>query len=251
MNEIKSPKNWILIRGLIRSKFHWKNFPELLKKKLSAENVFCVELPGNGYLHRENSPVDAERAVEILRSQVPNEILAAPYGIVAISLGGMIAAAWAKKFPDEVSHLVAINTSSKASPFYKRLQPKNYLKIIKLLKGGNSNKTEEFILSVSSNREDIWRKQFKENFSFAEQHPVKIRNFVRQLKLASSANLKSKPNAECLLLASEQDRIVHVDCSREIAKQWQCPIEFHETAGHDLPLDDASWVIRRIANWLK
>jgi predicted alpha/beta hydrolase family esterase len=251
MIENKAPQNWILLRGLVRSKFHWKNFPDLLREQLKAENIFCVELPGNGYLYQEKSPRDASLAAEILRSQVPNEILSQPYGLIAISLGGMIASEWAHRFSNEVTHVVAINTSSKDSPFYKRLQPKNYLKIIQLLKGGKAQKTEEFILSATSNRKDIWVNYLNENVNFAEKYPVRTQNFLNQLKLATSANFRNKPKARCLILASKNDRLVHFECSQKIAELWECPIEFHDTAGHDLPLDDSNWIAQRIAHWLK
>jgi pimeloyl-ACP methyl ester carboxylesterase len=49
-----------------------------------------------------------------------------------------------------------------------------------------------------------------------------------------------------LLLCSRGDRLVHPDCSRALARRWQCALAEHPDAGHDLALDDADWVVARI-----
>jgi pimeloyl-ACP methyl ester carboxylesterase len=53
-----------------------------------------------------------------------------------------------------------------------------------------------------------------------------------------------------LLLGGQQDRLVNVQCSNTLAQRWHSPLRLHPTAGHDLPLDDAAWVIRQITQWL-
>jgi len=53
-----------------------------------------------------------------------------------------------------------------------------------------------------------------------------------------------------LLLASAGDQLVSLKCSQALAAAWQCPIQTHPWAGHDLPLDDPPWVIARVQAWL-
>jgi pimeloyl-ACP methyl ester carboxylesterase len=53
-----------------------------------------------------------------------------------------------------------------------------------------------------------------------------------------------------LLLASEQDQLVNVQCSRTLARHWGCSLQLHPRAGHDLPLDDAAWVADQVRQWL-
>jgi hypothetical protein len=49
-----------------------------------------------------------------------------------------------------------------------------------------------------------------------------------------------------LLLTSAQDGLVDTRCSLALAQAWHCDIESHPWAGHDLPLDDAAWVIEAV-----
>jgi pimeloyl-ACP methyl ester carboxylesterase len=83
-----------------------------------------------------------------------------------------------------------------------------------------------------------------------KQHPVQALNALRQLWAASrfTAPLNA-PMTPTLVLASTQDALVNVECSRTIARQWQWPLVEHPSAGHDLPLDGARWVIDQVLNW--
>jgi pimeloyl-ACP methyl ester carboxylesterase len=51
--------------------------------------------------------------------------------IISLSMGGLIALKWVEMYPIEVGSTVCINTSKSGfSPFFQRLLPKNYLKIL-------------------------------------------------------------------------------------------------------------------------
>lgn len=242
------PKNWILIRGLLRSQFHWKNFSEILKTELGLDSVQAVELPGNGLLSHKETPVYIDEVIQNLRSQVKIKT-SEPFGIIGISLGGMLATAWAQSYQNEVSHLVLINSSSKLNPFFDRLLPKNYLAILKNIFFMNSEKTEKFILAVTSNDKDKWQAHLQENIEFLKLHPIRVSNFIRQLRLAGQVDFTLIPKAKKLILTSKADKLVNLNCSKKIAKLWNCKIYYHEIAGHDLPLDDPFWVIEKIKNF--
>jgi len=49
-----------------------------------------------------------------------------------------------------------------------------------------------------------------------------------------------------LVLTSAHDGLVDTRCSLALARAWRCDIESHPWAGHDLPLDDAAWVIDQV-----
>ena len=51
------------------------------------------------------------------------------------------------------------------------------------------------------------------------------------------------------MLAGRQDQLVDVHCSQTLADKCQVHLRIHEKAGHDLPLDDAQWVITAIQEW--
>jgi pimeloyl-ACP methyl ester carboxylesterase len=52
-----------------------------------------------------------------------------------------------------------------------------------------------------------------------------------------------------LVLAGEADRLVHPACSRALAEALGAELQLHPRAGHDLPLDDAPWVLAAVAGW--
>ncbi len=241
---IRKIQNWVLIRGLIRSQYHWKDFPAQLEKSTEYNKVHLVELAGNGFLHQYDTPTDILEAIDQLQAQLPENL--EHFGLIGISLGGMLATKWAQLWPEKIKQLVLINSSSNLSPFYHRLMPHNYGSIITSLVSPSAQKKEETILSMTVNQEEIWRRQLAENTEFLEQHPIRKLNFFKQLQLTTQVDFNVVPACSKLILNSNADRLVHPSCSESIAKAWQCLLMTHESAGHDLPLDDSEWVIQKI-----
>jgi pimeloyl-[acyl-carrier protein] methyl ester esterase len=91
-SETSSP-GWILLRGLVREARHWEGFPARLAEAL-GEPARALDLPGNGELWREASPVSIDAMVESLREQLQAQESPGPYRVLAISLGGMVALGW-------------------------------------------------------------------------------------------------------------------------------------------------------------
>lgn len=240
-----SIQSWVLIRGLVRSRYHWGDFTEKLQLKLKAQQVISVELPGNGELFQEASPSNIDEAVKTLRHQLPSDLKS--YALLGISLGGMLATRWAQSYTEEVQRMVLINSSSSLSPFYERLNPRHYTGILRTLVKKNPSLSEEFIMQITSNRPDKWRPRLSELVEFQAQHPVSWQNFIRQLRLTSQIDFTNVPKCEKLILTSRADQLVSHRCSMTIANQWQCPIQIHEWAGHDLSLDDAEWILNEIS----
>jgi pimeloyl-ACP methyl ester carboxylesterase len=82
-------------------------------------------------------------------------------------------------------------------------------------------------------------------------NPVSGFNALRQLMAAAQFRACiDQPSVPTILLASEQDQLVSVACSRSMARQWQCALQVHPNAGHDLPLDDGLWVARQVLEWV-
>nr|MDP2192721.1 alpha/beta hydrolase [Rhodoferax sp.] len=185
---------WIFLRGLTRERRPWGGFMGQFQYALSGRRVVALDLPGNGYLHQQCSPLRVQDLVAHCRAQLALRSIEPPYGLLAMSLGAMVAVAWADAYPQEVAANVLINTSTRPfSPFYQRLRPTNYGALLKL------------------------------------------------------AMLGAAPT---LVLASEQDHLVSVECSRALARHWQCPLPVHAGAGHDLPLDNGYWVAAQVQEWL-
>lgn len=249
------PDTWVFLRGLTRASFHWLGFEQRFKQHFKLNEVIATDLAGNGLLHEEISNTNIDQAVEQIRSTIPEHILKTKkLGLFTISMGAMIGTRWAEMYPDEISHLVLVNSSfSSLSPFYRRLRVKNYPQLIKNFVTTTPEKMEKFIMSTTSNFEEKWKPHFAEIVKFHEAHPVSVANFIRQLKMAGKTDFKIKPQAKVLILTAENDRLVHYSCSQDIARTWgaDAPIEVHPTAGHDLPLDAPEWILEMVEKRFK
>lgn len=189
---------------------------------------------------------------EACRGQLLERGLPPPYFLLAMSLGAMVAVAWANAHPEELGGCVLINTSLRPwSPFYQRLRPQNYLGLLKLmLRSKDPIHREKIILRLTSSRPDRPQK-LAEWADYAQQNPVSSANALRQLLAALRFNAPhAKPPMPMLILSSAQDRLVDPRCSRHLAGRWGTALAEHPTAGHDLPLDDGGWITRQVARWL-
>ncbi|MDO9165538.1 MAG: alpha/beta hydrolase, partial [Rhodoferax sp.] len=229
---------------------HWGHFIEQFQHALPGCQLIALDLPGNGQLNQERSPVRVQDMVTHCRAQLAVRSIKPPYHVLAMSLGAMVAVAWAHAHPQEVATNVLINTSMRPfSPFYQRLQPANYRELLALaVLGATPERWERTILRLTSNQTSDavvphWLTLRREN-------PVSRVNALRQLIAAARfrAPLR-RPPAPTLVLASEQDHLVHVECSRALARHWQCALRIHPSAGHDLPLDDGPWVAAQVRDW--
>lgn len=246
---------WILLRGLTRESAHWGRFPELLQERLPpGASVLAIDIPGNGRLRQLPSPTRIEAATDNCRQQLQALGVQPPYRLLAMSLGAMIAVDWADRHPGELAGCVLINTSLRVfSPWYQRLRPANYGALLGLLMNADPRRREELILRLTSRHPgsgaevveliDRWA-------AIREQRPVRGANALRQLLAAMCYRAPSRaPAVPLLVLASRRDALVDARCSRRLAHEWRARIAEHPTAGHDLPLDDARWVVEQVGAW--
>ncbi|PKH05401.1 alpha/beta fold hydrolase [Moritella sp. Urea-trap-13] len=253
---INTESTWLLVRGLYRQQRHWEAFPSQLALQLNSQ-VLCCDIAGTGLQWQATTPISItgimRRLRNAFRQQHPH--VSYPIRLLGISMGGMICSEWAKHFPNEIQRMVFINTSFKQfSPLYQRLKPYNITTLIKIL-CSSPLAQEQAILTMTSHtqhRQLHSHQMLAQRWcEYAQQQPVSRNNALRQLYAASRFSQPvNAPIESILLLASTRDQLVDVRCSTAIAKKWQCPIHYHPTAGHDLPLDDGNWVCQKIADWL-
>jgi pimeloyl-ACP methyl ester carboxylesterase len=245
--------NWVLLRGLMREARHWGGFPAALGTEFPDAAVTALDLPGNGRLHLMPSPLRVEDMAEFCRQELLARGIWPPYHLLALSLGAMVAVAWAERHPDELGGCVLINTSLRPfSPFHQRLKPRNYASLLAALMGGVALEQERLILRLTSCHGDAQADVLDAWNAYRRECPVARRNALRQLIAAIRYRAPArKPAVPMLILASEDDRLVDVRCSKRLASQWQTGLMLHPEAGHDLPLDDGPWVARQIARWLQ
>jgi len=243
---------WLLVRGLCRQQLHWEDFPIKLAQQLNSQ-VLCCDIPGTGTEWQRLTPASIMDITLQLREQFrqQNPDVSYPIRLLGISMGAMICTEWAKHFPNEIEHMVFINTSfKKFSPIYQRLKFNKLPTLIRILRSP-ALQQEQQILNMTSHTQHNNQVLSQRWSEYAEQQPVRPKNALRQLYAASrfSPPLHA-PIDNILLLASQHDQLVDVRCSSTIAAQWHCPIYYHPTAGHDLPLDDSKWVCDKILRWI-
>jgi pimeloyl-ACP methyl ester carboxylesterase len=243
---------WVLLRGLAREARHWGEFASTLQAQLPVGDVVvALDLPGNGSRWLERSPASVVEMVACARQELATLPAKPPYVLVALSLGGMVALAWAAQDATKVRGCVLINSSvGDLSPFWRRLRPSSYRRLANLLRPGRmAIDREREVLQLTSNL-PVSTALARAWASHAQTAPVTYSNFARQLLAAvrfrSPGHLPSVP---MLLLASRADALVSHRCSQDMARAWQAALREHPSAGHDLPLDDPDWVIRQILEW--
>lgn len=248
MSDMTAQKHFYLIRGLIREAAHWGDFLDYLKKDYPTAKITTIDIPGAGEYFKSLSPLSILEMVDQMRKvfkahSAPEE----ENVLIAISLGGMIAAKWMQTHPEDFARCVLINTSYRDySPVFERLKPSAlaYLLKVPTLKG---RAKEAHILKLVSNNTDRFDSTLNLWDKVQQERPVSLKNTIRQLLAA--ARFKSdgfKPKIPTLILASVEDRMVSVHCSEKIAKAWNVPIMFHPTGGHDLSADDPQWIVEKI-----
>ena len=249
---------WVLLRGLTREARHWGDMTLLLAQQLESidatkrHTVTTLDLPGNGVAASQTSPCSVRAMVEAARQQLSATGVKPPYALMAMSLGGMVAADWAQHYPEEVARLVLINTSMRPySRFTERLRPASWARVALLtLRWRNAQPAEQTIHELTCNREASRADDLATWLEIRKSAPVAAANALRQLIAAVRFRSKpTPPRCPVLVLSSTLDRLVDARCSAALATAWLAPHYRHPWAGHDLPHDDAPWVAQRIAGW--
>jgi pimeloyl-ACP methyl ester carboxylesterase len=245
--------SWILLRGLTREARHWGRFAETFSRAIPGACIYAPDLPGNGMLNAQISPLRVEAMADAVRSQLIADGITPPYHLLAMSLGAMVAVAWAARHPDEVVGAVLINTSLRPfSPILRRLKPGNYPRLLSLaLFGGSDQDWECAILELTCRHAGNADALLNEWLAYRRDRPVALSNALRQLFAALRYRAPlARPPAPLLILSSRNDALVDCDCSRKIAQAWNAPHFVHPDAGHDLPLDDGDWIAQEVNRWL-
>jgi pimeloyl-ACP methyl ester carboxylesterase len=241
---------WLLLRGLTRETRHWEDFPQVLQARLPNANIHAIELPGCGSLNEAKCPATMEGIAEHCRSQAFAQGLRPPFSLLAISLGGMVAIAWAKAHPVEIARGVLINTSLRPfSSLRQRLRPAAYPPLLRRLLSTEVRQGEEIILALTSQRASELGAVLDAWTTWRRERPVSFGNTVRQLIAALRYVAPTTSPIRFLVMVAAGDRLVDPECSRSLAKAWQAEIVEHPNAGHDLPLDDSAWVAQQIERW--
>ncbi len=241
-------QHFVLIRGLLREARHWGMFTASLQQQFPEATISTPDIPGNGKMHHATSPTTIAEMTEVLRAQVVTKY---PVRIVALSMGGMIAIDWMMRYPHEVEAAVLINTSARPfSPFYHRLRWTIYPQIMKMIVHSAAQR-ESDILRLTSNRHSHDHKLLESWQQWQQQNPVSTVSARNQFLAAVNFSIAAKPQQPILIVTSRADRLVDFRCSLKLAQTWGTDYMQHETAGHDLPLDEPEWLANALKQWLR
>jgi pimeloyl-ACP methyl ester carboxylesterase len=244
---------WILLRGLTRETRHWGRFPAILRDAVRTDSVLQLDLPGNGALADQRAPADVAAMVGFVRLAVSQSSVPGPYRVLAMSLGGMVATAWAQQYPDDIERLVLINTSMRPfSSMTERLRPQAWPGLLRVARDWRrASEAEAGIHRLTCNNpaglaDDLaaWR-------AIRESAPVSRANALRQLWAAARFDAgTTAPRCGTLVLSSAADQLVNPVCSTRLAAAWGATHLQHPSAGHDLPHDDPVWTSEAVGAWL-
>ncbi|MDB5973059.1 MAG: alpha/beta hydrolase [Hydrocarboniphaga sp.] len=241
---------WVLLRGLMRDRRHWGRFIERFAERFPGAPVVTIDFPGNGELHEQRSLPTIGETADFCRAELQRRGIAPPYRVLAMSMGAMVAASWATRYPDELEACVLINTSLRPfSRFWQRLRPGVYPSLLKMaFFKPDARESEAIVLRLTTASRD--RGVLDDWTAWREAQPVSTANALWQLASAMRyVASRDAPRVRMLVLAGAKDRLVHPACSRKLAKAWGCEIREHPSAGHDLPFDDGEWVAAEVETW--
>ena len=236
--------NWVLLRGLGRDKRHWGEFPDQMQKAMPNSKIIALDLPG--IKDQSAVPTNIHDMVdEVRESWLEQKEDKENWGLLAISLGGMLAIDWCFRFPNDFKHLVTMNTSSKStSSLFERITPDALAAVGKSMITKDARERERKILEITTNLISVDDQKLDEWVEIAESMKLTRLNLIKQLYAASKFKLPKKLQIPYTVLASKADRFVDYTCSEKISRRYNAPIYLHEKAGHDLPTDDPNWVIK-------
>ncbi len=242
---------WILLRGLAREARHWEDFPERLAGVLGCPAPLTPDLPGAGRRFREPAPLSVPGLAAAVRAEVLRGGARPPLSLLGLSLGGMVAVAWAALWPGEVGALVTANTSlGRYSAPWRRLRP-GVLGLVARAAGATSAEDREraLLAMIAQNLPDPDRLARRWG-EYQRQCPVSLINVARQTLAAARYRGPARPPPiPGLVLRSLGDRMVSPRCSERLARAWGWPLASHPWGGHDLPLEDPGWCVEQVAAW--
>ena len=243
--------NWLLLRGLSREKRHWGRFPALLAEATQA-GVHCLDLPGFGTERGRPSPADIAGIVEDLRARWRPlaEANPGPWGLLGMSLGGMVTMQWATSHPQDFARVVLVNTSAgNLSAPWERMSPSVLPKVVRSLFDTDDASRERRILGMTTCLATNLDEVAEEWAGYArEGRPERIA-VLRQLWAAMRFKAPARLEMPALVVSGAKDPFTAPACQRKLATHLKADLEVHPGAGHELAVDAAPWLAERVAAW--
>jgi len=251
----------LLLRGLSREQRHWGDFPQRLEKALPGVQILMLDLPGAGTEHARPSPTTIAGITEDIRTRwlkakgepgaPPSH---APWGVMAMSLGGMIGLDWLNRHPSDFAGAVLCSTSAGGlSPPWQRMKLSVLPRFLGAFTQKNAVARERTILGfTTSDRAPHELDRVAADWArYPLDRPMGREAVVNQLRAALLFRAPLSVAQPVLFLAGERDQMMAADATRALATALRAPIHVHPTAGHELALDAPGWLADHVASWFR
>lgn len=240
---------WLLLRGLLRDARHWGDFPSVLQARLGGDAPLCLDHAGVGTQLGFPAPTTVAGMTEHLRARfLAQRSGGEPWGLLGVSLGGMVALDWLHRHPGDFDRGVLVNTSAADVGLpWERLRYERARDLYRCSVGTHEER-ERTILSMTTRLEGAALDALAGQWTrLAYERPVPPDVGARQVAAATRFRLPPRLSVPTLVMLGRGDRLVHPAISERIARRLRLPLAEHPDGGHDLPLDDPHWVAAQVA----
>lgn len=246
------PTDWLILRGLAREQGHWGDFPGTLAATLGAR-VHTLDLPGAGVERDTTCPVTvADIVTELRRRWLPLATPGSRWGLLGISLGGMIAMQWPADHPQDFTRIVLANTSARnTNAPWRRMRPAALGQVLRALGESDPLRREGIVLAATTRLQPDLSAVAARWATIATERPIRRGNVLRQLLAAMRFTAPRALTPRVLVLGGGADPLTDPSCPRALAERFDAPLHVHPDAGHDLSLDAPAWIAATVATWLQ
>jgi pimeloyl-ACP methyl ester carboxylesterase len=239
-------QSWVLIRGLMRDKRHWREFEDDLTVQMAANKIDVIALDtlGNGTLSDCTSPLTITAYAKALVKQLAGN----DNCLIGLSMGAMIALEMARLAPQKVSKVVVINASAaNLSPWYARFNLKAIVTAyLGRVKQGAVHWLECTALKLSSERYGDNQAMCEHWSELRLDYRSKMHNVVRQIWACVNFQTPDNLQQPIFVFNGSSDRLVNPSCSVQLSLYYKTELIEFEAAGHDISLDCPAALIAQL-----
>lgn len=246
--------NFLLLRGLSREQRHWGSFPDTLCARIPDLRVHCLDLPGTGTESHRPGPTTVEAIAEDLRERwlALRDANPGEWGLLGMSLGGMVAMQWCADHPADFSRVVLCNTSAgNLSRPWSRLDPRVLPSLVRAMTFSDPVVRERLVLSAITCQLADLDGTAQAWASYQQDRPISRATVLRQLWAAIRFRAPERLEIPGLILSGGRDVLMKPSCPRLLAEHFGMPLQVHPEAGHELALDAPDWFADQMATWLE
>ena len=240
--------DWLLLRGLSREKRQWGAFPEVFEARLRGVRAHRLDLPGVGTARGRYAPATVAEIVRDLRERwLPlRDAFPGPWGLLGVSLGGMVTLEWTRSHPSDFRGGVVVNSSAgNLSPPQERLLLSNVPALLRAARARDPVQRELILLGMTTSSHGDNRTIAARWAAYLDEHPLERGVLIRQLVAGMRFRAPRQLGVPTLFVSGARDCFVSPRCTERLAERYRAPHDRHPEAGHDLPLDSPEWLTDR------